>query len=34
MELGWHVFTAWECEINNDPDVLLERLLIFLKELD
>lgn len=34
MELGWHVFTAWECEINNDPDYLLERLLIFLKGLD
>mgnify|MGYP005818182525 CR=1 FL=1 len=32
MELGWHVFTAWECEINNDPEDLLERLLIFLKE--
>lgn len=34
MELGWHVFTAWECEVNNDSDDLLERLLIFLKELD
>lgn len=34
MELGWHVFTAWECEIKNDPDELLERLLIFLKELN
>ncbi len=32
IELGWHVFTAWECEIKNDPDELLERLLIFLKE--
>ncbi len=34
MEMGWHVFTAWECEIKNAPDELLERLLIFLKELN
>ena len=34
MDLGWHVFTAWECEINNGPDYLLERLLNFLKELN
>lgn len=34
MKLGWHVFTAWECEIKNDPDDLLERLLTFLKELN
>ncbi len=34
MELGWHVFIAWECEINNAPNDVLERLLIFLKELN
>ena len=34
MGLGWHVFTAWECEINNDLDGLLARLFIFLKELN
>lgn len=33
IDLGWYVFTAWECEINNDPDDLLERLLNFLREL-
>jgi len=29
---GWRVFTAWECEINSDPNDLLERIITFLKE--
>lgn len=29
-DFGWEVATVWECEINRDPDGLLERLTSFL----
>lgn len=29
---GWHVFTAWECELKDDPCKVVERILNFLRE--
>lgn len=29
---GWHVFTAWECELKHAPCQVVERILKFLRE--